>query len=191
MAEILACPPETNWVFPNGHQVVPLGDHFEGNAWFPISIAELERSMATGQAIDWSRLVPPGLDEARDRALELISELGVASEKLIVGGFSQGGMLAADLVMQMEKAPLGLALLSATLINAEEWTRLAPRHKGFQFFQSHGSRDPVLSFAMAQRLERLLLDAGWIGQLYKFEGAHEIPPGVLGQLSSYLRRRMK
>ncbi len=181
----------TNWVFPNGHLTVPLGGHYEGRAWFPISIAEIERSMAGGEAIDWSTVVPPGLKRARELAFGLIEKLGVPANRLILGGFSQGGMLATDVVLHMNERPAGLAILSGTLINAPEWGELAKKHPGFSFFQSHGVRDPVLNFSMAERLEKLLLQAGWSGKLQRFEGAHEIPPEVLIQLGTYLRRQLQ
>lgn len=190
LAGAIQAPKNTNWVFPNGHLTVPLGGHYEGRAWFPISIAELERSMAAGQAIDWSEIVPPGLKRARENAVGLIEKLGVPANRLVLGGFSQGGMLATDVVMHMHERPAGLAILSGTLINAPEWSELAKKHPGFSFFQSHGVRDPVLNFAMAERLEKLLLAAGWSGKLQRFDGAHEIPPEVLIQLGTYLRKQL-
>lgn len=190
LAAAVQAPKGTNWVFPNGHLSVPLGGHYEGRAWFPISVAELERSMATGQSIDWSTIVPPGLKRARELAFELLEKLAVPTSRLVLGGFSQGGMLATDLTLHMSERPAGLAILSGTLINSEEWARLAKQHAGFSFFQSHGARDPVLNFQMAERLEKLLLEAGWQGKLQRFDGAHEIPPEVLIQLGSYLRRQL-
>jgi phospholipase/carboxylesterase len=189
LAQVLALPEATNWVFPNGHLSVPLGPHYEGRGWFPISISELEKTMA-GKALDLGGLVPPGLDEARDHALEMIDALDVAPENLILMGFSQGGMLATDLAVRLPQAPRGLAILSGALVNGDEWARLAPAHSGLPFFQSHGLKDTILSFAGAQKLEQFLLAAGWKGQLLRFEGGHEIPPNVLASLSAYLKRRL-
>jgi phospholipase/carboxylesterase len=187
LAGVLQAPRGTNWIFPNGHLSISLGEHFEGRAWFPISVSELDRSMATGQAIDFSQLVPPGLKRAREMVLELIEKLGVSSDQLVLGGFSQGAMLALDVSLRMATPPAGLALLSGTLVNVEEWRTLASRHTGLRYFQSHGRRDTVLSFAMAQRLETVLHEAGWQGRLQAFEGGHEIPPEVMIQLGAYLR----
>lgn len=191
MAGALQGPKGTNWVFPNGHLSVPLGGHFEGRAWFPISISELEKSMAGGQPLDWSALVPPGLKKARDFALEMIEKLKVPKNQLLLGGFSQGGMLATEVTLHLDERPAGLAILSGTLINAPEWSQLAKKHSGFSFFQSHGKRDGVLQHAMAVRLEKLLLESGWVGRLQSFEGAHEIPPEVIIDLGSYIRRQLK
>ena len=191
LAEVLQAPKGTNWVFPNGHLKVPLGGHFEGRAWFPIALAELERSMAAGQTIDLSTVVPPGLKRSREMAFELLEKLNVPPEKLVLGGFSQGAMLATDLVMQMETRPAGLVILSGTLVNMEEWRKLGAKHKGLEYFMSHGSRDGVLAHAMAEKLHQVFKDSGWVGQLQTFNGAHEIPPEVLIQLAGYLRRKLK
>jgi phospholipase/carboxylesterase len=191
LAQVIEVPEGTNWIFPNGHLTVPLGGHYEGRAWFPVSISELERSSASGKPLDWGARIPPGLEEARALAIELINELDVPMEKLVLGGFSQGGMLATDVTLHLDQPPAGLAVLSGTLVNAEEWTKLAPKHKGMAFFQSHGVSDNVLNFDMAVRLEKLLLDAGWKGQLQRFPGAHEIPMAVISSLGAYIRRRLK
>lgn len=188
LAQYLQGPPGVTWVFPNGPISVPLGGHYEGRAWFPISISELEKSMMTGQGADFSEVVPPGLKQARHMALGMIEALNVPHEQLVLGGFSQGGMLATDLTLHMEQPPAGLAVLSGTLVNASRWTELAAKKSGFPFFQCHGVRDPVLSFAMAERLEKLFLSAGWKGRLVKFNGAHEIPHEALFEFSKYLRQ---
>jgi phospholipase/carboxylesterase len=188
LAEVVQAPRGTNWYFPNGPISIPLGGHYEGRAWFQISISELEKSATTGQAVEFGNVIPPGMKKSREKAQAFLRELGVPASKLVLGGFSQGAMLATDLVMQMPERPAGLALLSGTLVNADEWKQLAPSKSGLRFFQSHGARDGVLSFAAAQRLETLLKSAGWQGQLQRFEGAHEIPPEVIIQLGAYLRK---
>jgi phospholipase/carboxylesterase len=188
LANVIQAPKGTNWVFPNGHLSIPLGGHYEGRAWFPISVSELERAMATGEVIDFSTIVPPGLKKAREMALELVENLKVPMNRLVLGGFSQGAMLATDLTLHLETPPAGLVLLSGTLVNGDQWSALAPKHSGLRFFQSHGIRDAVLGFAMAERLEKLLHQAGWKGKLQRFEGAHEIPPEVIIQLGAYLRQ---
>lgn len=191
LAQYLQGPPGTNWIFPNGHLSVPLGGHYEGRAWFPISISELEKAMATGTGADFSYVIPPGLKKSREMAVEMLAALKVPADRLILGGFSQGAMLATDITLHMDETPKGLAILSGTLVNAEKWKELAPKKSGFEFFQSHGVRDPVLNFMMAERLEGLLKEASWKGSLQKFEGAHEIPHEVLFQLAGYIRKVLK
>jgi phospholipase/carboxylesterase len=148
--------------------------------------------MATGAGVDLSAAPPPGLKRARELAKEMIAKLNVPMERLVLGGFSQGAMLATEVALSAETPPAGLAILSGSLVNAPAWERLAvelsQKRPGFSFFQSHGASDPVLSLGMAERLERLLKQAGCSGQLLRFHGGHEIPPEVVIQLGAYLRR---
>jgi phospholipase/carboxylesterase len=184
LAGAIQAPKNSNWYFPNGHLSIPLGGHYEGRAWFPIPLAELE----AGATIDLSKQVPPGLKKARENARAFIEKLGVSPNRLVLGGFSQGAMLATDLMLHMSEKPAGLALLSGALVNEAEWTELARERAGFPFFQAHGAYDQVLSFAQAQKLEQLFKRSGWQGHLQRFEGQHEIPPEVLIQLGAYLRK---
>jgi len=188
LAEVVQAPKDTNWYFPNGPISIPLGGHYEGRAWFQISISELEKSATTGQPVELGTVIPPGMKKSREKAQSFLRELGVPASKLVLGGFSQGAMLATDVTMQMQERPAGLALLSGTLVNSDEWKQLAPAKAGLRFFQSHGARDGVLGFPAAQKLETLLKGAGWQGQLQRFEGGHEIPPEVIIQLGAYLRK---
>ena len=188
LADSVSAPRGTNWYFPNGPISIPLGGHYEGRAWLPISISELEKSSATGQPIDLGTVIPPGLKKSREKANALLDELSVPPQKLVIGGFSQGAMLATDVALHRSQPIAGLALLSGTLVNSEEWKSLASQKAGMPYFQSHGARDPVLSFGAAQKLDTLLRDAGWRGRLMRFEGAHEIPSEVGIQLGSFLRQ---
>ncbi len=184
LAGAIQAPKNSNWYFPNGHISIPIGPHSEGRAWFPIPLAEIE----LGSALDLSEVVPPGLKRARENARAFLEKLAVPPLKLVLGGFSQGAMLATEVVMHMDQPPAGLVLLSGTLVNSKEWEQLAKKKAGLRFFQAHGSRDQILSFAHAQKLEQLLKRAGWRGQLQRFEGAHEIPSEVLIQLGGFLRQ---
>lgn len=184
LAGAIQAPKNSNWYFPNGHLSVPLGGHYEGRAWFPIPLSELQ----AGSTLDLTQAVPPGMKKARENAKQFLEKLNITPSKLVLGGFSQGAMLTTDLVLHMDTPPAGLALLSGTLINEPEWTELASKKAGLKFFQAHGARDQVLSFAHAQKLEQLFKKAGWQGQLQRFEGGHEIPSEVLIQLGSFLRK---
>lgn len=187
LAEMIPVGRPVNWLFPNGHLTVPLGGHYQGRAWFPLRMAELEASIAAGSGVDLSKMAPPGLDKALAHGQKMIQALNVPHEKLVLGGFSQGGMLATELALRGKTAPAGLAILSGSLVDADNWEKLAPQRKGLKFFQSHGIYDSVLRVEPARKLEQLLVTAGLDGMLYEFPGQHEIPRDVLEQLGSFLR----
>lgn len=183
IAQELTLDKPTRWLFPDA----PLTLSWGGRAWFPIDAADIERSQRTGHALDWSDSDPDNLKEARAAAGEFLKELATPWDRLILGGFSQGAMLAVDLALRAPENPLGLAILSGNLINANAWAELAPRRKNLPFFQSHGIADPILGFSGARKLEKLLRDCGLDGSLLSFEGGHAIPPLVQNALREFLR----
>jgi phospholipase/carboxylesterase len=161
------------WIFPDAPLELPFG----GRAWFPI---DESRSLP----IDGIAGRPEGLDEAVTAAEGLLASLKPG--RVILGGFSQGAMMALELAARAAEPPLGLFLLSGTLVDEKNLARLAPRLKGLKYFQSHGSADPILSFRAAERLHAALEAAGLEGEFLRFEGPHSVPPEAAAGLGRYL-----
>jgi phospholipase/carboxylesterase len=107
---------------------------------------------------------------------------------LILGGFSQGAMLACDVALHLPRPPAALVLLSGAPITLATWTPLLPRLAGVPTFQSHGRADALLSFAAAETLADRLRAAGARLEWVPFAGGHEIPRAVLSALASFLSR---
>jgi phospholipase/carboxylesterase len=173
------------WIFPNGPETLDWG----GRAWFPIDVAAFEEAQRTGKPRDLSGGEPDGMAESRVALQGFIQELGVSWEKLVVMGFSQGAMMAVDLALRAPSAPAGVAILSGTFVDQKSVAALAPKRAGLAFFQSHGSVDAILGFQEALKLEKALTDAGWKGELRRFEGGHGIPPELLPELGAWLQAR--
>ena len=57
-------------------------------------------------------------------------------------------------------------------------------------FASHGRRDPIIRFAMTERLRDRLTEAGAAVEFVPFDGVHEIPMPVIDALSSALARAL-
>ncbi|MGE3684514.1 MAG: alpha/beta hydrolase [Bdellovibrionales bacterium] len=174
--------PDQKWTFyfPDALLEVPIGPGFMGRGWFPISVRELE----TG--IDFTQVRPPGLDESSAAVSELIFHLN--SDRLVLGGFSQGAMVSTEVAMNQPEDVAGLVLYSTTLLDEAGWAKKAPGLKGKPFIQSHGALDTVLPLAAAQRLYHLLKSAGAEGSLLTFSGAHEIPLPVLKKTQEFLNQ---
>lgn len=175
-----------SWYFPNGPYSVPIGPHMMGRAWFPLRLSELE---STG--VDFTQILPDGMERAVElsvRALgDLLQTTKMQWEDVMLGGFSQGAMLATEVALKIPEIPAGLTIFSGSLVNSPGLKNKAPAKKGLRFFQSHGEKDPILDFEIASQLEQALLGAGWNGMLYGFRGGHEIPVPVLSEWQSWLK----
>ena len=187
----LNAPRGTRFLFPEG----PLSLHMgfgESRAWWMLDLERRNRDLAAGRVRDLSREIPNGLAEARARMLALLDEaerrLGADPKQLVLGGFSQGAMLACDLVLRTDRPFAGLAILSGTLIAKEEWLPLMPKRQGLLVLQSHGSQDPLLPLFLAEQLRDLLAQAGLAVEWVGFRGVHEIPDLVLRRLGAFIRK---
>lgn len=173
--------PEGEWNFycPQAPLEVPIGPGWTGRAWFPIPLRELE------QGLDYSRVRPPGIDDSRQAVEELIFELN--SDKLVLGGFSQGAMLTVETAVRNPNDISGLIVYSGALIDEEGWKKQAGALKGKKFIQSHGNQDQVIPVSSGQKLFDLLKGAGLEGGMYAFQGGHEIPMPVIKKTRELLK----
>lgn len=187
LARVLSLPSDVRFVFPEA----PLAlDAWGSRAWWPIDPDVFERR-ARGEVVDRRNDLPQTLSAVRGQLEELLATLGerfeAPLERIVLGGFSQGSMLALDVALHLEGKLKGLVLLSTTLIAESIWRARMPRLASLRVFQSHGQLDPILPFLAATELEGLLTEAGAQVSFVPFRGGHEIPSAVLGQLLRFLR----
>jgi phospholipase/carboxylesterase len=178
-------------LLPRGGILVPPGtlDRTQAtHTWWPVDSQARAEAMRRGPR-DLSENLPHGTVDARER-LEVFVE-GVRRHMLpttlIVGGFSQGAMLALDWMLERGPAVDGLILLSGSRIRAAAWEPLWDRVAGKRVYQSHGMADPDLSFEAALGLRDRLMAHGAHVDWRPFAGGHEMPLFVWRTLRRFLR----
>lgn len=186
LSGVVDAPDHVRWYFPNGPHSVEIGPHMTGRAWFPLRLAELER-----RGVDFTQVSPDGMAKAVEQALKAVDAVRAKHKlqwnQIVIGGFSQGAMIALEVALRAPQSPAGVTLFSSTLVNEPLTRQLVTNHQGLRFFQSHGQQDAMLPFSLAERLDGLLNETGMNGMLYAFRGGHEIPTAVLREWSSWLR----
>lgn len=171
-----------NWYFPNGVLPLPMG-YYEGRAWFSIDMEALERSMREGTHRDMAGSLPPEFDSTLNQLETFLREIATKHERIILGGFSQGAMCTSHLAMRAGLPLEGIILLSGSIL-AEK--KIPTQAKGLPFYQSHGTKDPILPIAGAKQLNEKLLSLGFQGKMSVFEGGHEIPMNVIHEVKAFL-----
>jgi len=132
----------------------------------------------------------PWLSSALGAVDTLLHSLAVDRSRIVLGGFSQGAMLSLDVALHRSARLAGVVLMSGTLIAASEWSPRMAQLAGMPVFQSHGRTDALLPFGVAETLRDKMKTAGALVEWHAFVGGHEIPPGVLGELATFLRARI-
>jgi phospholipase/carboxylesterase len=182
----LAVPVRTHFVFPEAPETtVPPDGPIGGRAWWRL---DLEDHIRRGQELpDLSATHPPGMDAAAALVHTLLHDLSrKPGGPVVLGGFSQGAMVASDLAFTTDDDVDALVLLSGTPVDEATWRRGFARRRGLRVFISHGRADRILSFAAAERFQRELADAGLAVTWVPFDGGHQIPAQVVVALNTFL-----
>lgn len=180
------------FIFPTA----PLSlEHFGfqgGRAWWHIDMNELIGAIEHGNLRILRDRRPEGIDEARDSLIGMLEEVrqkfSLPCSRFVLGGFSQGSMLAVETALHWSEPPGGLCLWSSTLVSEAQWRTNLARLKGLPVVQSHGHQDPILPFAAAVSLRDLLIEAGANVNFLEFDGPHTITLAGLEALAALLER---
>jgi phospholipase/carboxylesterase len=167
-----------------------------GRAWWRLNMARLMQATMTNSFDEIRSEIPEGIDEARNQLVELIDgtrrQFDLATTPLLLGGFSQGAMLAMDTAVRgLEKPPEGMALYSGALICEHAWKRAVNRLAETDTFQSHGRQDPILPIQTGKWLSDLIAPNCRSHQWHAFNGPHTIPPEAIVGTCKLMKKLVK
>jgi phospholipase/carboxylesterase len=186
------------FLLPQGPVSSPNGAH----AWWEVDLEARESALSLGPR-DLASDHPRGLGAARQQFGQFLAAVTAEVKPdptasrttlrptTIIGGFSQGGMLALDWVLCGNQRVDGLALLSTSRLALSEWQPRRERLRNLPVFLSHGASDRDLAFAAGERLRDFLLESAAQLTWTPFEGGHEIPLVVWRGLRKFLAALLK
>jgi phospholipase/carboxylesterase len=185
----IALPPGRRFVFPEGPEATDsLGASFRGRQWWRL---ELERYVDAEHPVpDLSRSRPRELEPIAARVGTLIGEverrIGAPPGSTVLGGHSQGAMIAAEVAFRSNQPMRALVLLAGTLVDEPSWLDGMTARSGLPVFIAHGRRDDILPFGVAERfadhMRRRGLRVTWVPH----DGGHQITAGVVSELNAFL-----
>ena len=166
---------------PQGPVEVEIAPGAVGYGWFPLTAGAPPDPAAFRKAVATVRRF---LDEAVER-------YPVDRRKLVLLGFSQGGVVAYDLALREPERFAGLAALSSWL--PEELVREVPASDALRdlpVLVIHGSRDPMIPVARAHESRDRLLRLGVPVTFREYPMEHEIRPEALRDLVAWLEEKV-
>ena len=151
----------------------------EGRAWWRLSIQRLIAAMEMRQYDLIRQESPAGIDEARNALTHIVTDAldrtGLSSTRLLLGGFSQGAMVAMESACcGLTDAPGAMALYSGCLIRELQWRAGVGKLKDTRILQSHGDQDPILPIQAGLWLRDFLQHNGCQVEFVRFPGPHTI-----------------
>lgn len=94
-----------------------------------------------------------GIKAARSKVLQWLEEEirnGIPSERIVLGGFSQGGALALYSAFTHNKKLAGIIALSSWLPLHDQIPGENKENLDIPIFQAHGDADPLVGFSLGQ-----------------------------------------
>jgi phospholipase/carboxylesterase len=112
---------------------------------------------------------------------------GVPPERTILGGFSQGAVMAYALGLGRGRPmPSGIVALSGFIPSVTGWEADLER-PGLPIWIAHGRNDPVISVQFAREARERLEGAGLGVTYHETEAGHHVDPRVLAELPGWVR----
>lgn len=166
---------------PQGPLEMPIGPEASGYAWYPMSL---------GGPPD-----VPAILESRHR-LELfldqcLAHYPIDANKLVLLGFSQGGVMAYSLGLSTPQCFAGLVALSSWL-PAELVPRLSldKAAGSLPLLVQHGTEDSMIPIDRARGSVDILRQARTLLTYREYPMGHEIRPRSLADLSAWLEKKV-
>jgi phospholipase/carboxylesterase len=121
-------------------------------------------------------------------AREVPSLTGLPWERTVVGGFSQGTVMAYALSLGAGRpTPAGLVAMSGFIPTVDGWAAELDR-PGLPVWLAHGVRDPVIGVEFARAARDALQSAPVDLTYHEHPGAHHVDPRLLAELPGWLER---
>ena len=140
----------------------------------------------------------PGGEEAATRAEELLAGFfdetmerhGITEGEMVMGGFSQGGMMTYRFGLRRPEMFAGLVILSGRVPSPEILADNLPEHRNQPIFVAHGTQDAVIGVDAARESKDFLTTQGYSPQYREYNMAHEISQDVMSDLVPWLHNVM-
>jgi phospholipase/carboxylesterase len=177
---------DEKWQLPaNARRLYPQGPWrgFSRRGWWWL---HLETYVPPGQHWpDLSQASPGGIQVASRMVRDLLER---QQEPIVLGGFSQGAMISAEVAFQSDQELAGMILIGGTTVHEEAWAEHFAGRRHLPIFIAHGRSDQVLSFEIMERFQARLKAFGLNVTWFPYEGGHEIPDVVVHQVNAFIGR---
>ncbi|MDU0114758.1 carboxylesterase [Psychrosphaera aquimarina] len=172
------------FVFPNApEQAVTINQGYVMRSWYDIKSMDLHNRADIEGVLASEKLVKSLIQEQIDS--------GIPAEKIILAGFSQGGVLSLFTALRFEHSLAGILALSCYLPTADKLPEQChSANADTPILQNHGERDGVVPIS-AGKIANGLLNAAKYNVTWKsYPMEHSVLPEQLADISVWLQARL-
>lgn len=169
------------FIFPHAPtQPVTINGGMTMRAWYDITAMDLS------VAVDES-----GIYRSVDHLqglIQMVVDEGIPSQRVLLAGFSQGGVIALQTGLSHPERLAGLIALS-TYVALPDVIRAADdsANRETPIFMAHGRFDPVIPLSLGKRSKDFLTEAGYPVEWRDYPMEHSVHPEEIRDLGNWLR----
>ncbi|NCF82617.1 MAG: carboxylesterase [Proteobacteria bacterium] len=173
---------KVRYVFPHAPRIpVTINGGMVMRAWYNIKDTDLS-NRADEPGVRASAAILEGLIE------EEIAR-GLASTRILLAGFSQGGAIALHTGLRYGKPLAGILALSTYLpLQETAAAEFQEANRDIPIFLAHGSQDPVIPLALSEHSRQFLVSLGYHLQCHTYPMPHSVCPEEIRDMAIWLER---
>lgn len=170
------------FVFPNAPTMpVTINGGYVMRAWYDIVSAELDK-----------RADEAGVRKSAIAIDQLIADQrakGIAANRIVLAGFSQGGVIALQAGLRYPERLGGIMALSTYLACADTLgAEAATSNRDLPIFYAHGALDAVISIALARLSKAKLETHGYRVEWHEYGMPHSVCAEEIDDMAVFLKR---
>jgi phospholipase/carboxylesterase len=177
--------PDVRFLFPNAPaRPVTINMGFSMPAWYDILTLEPTGTREREEDILVSAAqIATVIDEQR--------EAGVASDRIVLAGFSQGGAMALHVGCRYPHPLAGIMVLSAYhVLRDTHAEQRAPANAATPMLMCHGERDPVVPIGRGEQARDDMIAVGHPVEWRAYRMQHEVCPEEIAVIAGWLAARL-
>ena len=170
------------FLFPHAPSMpVTINQGYVMPAWYDLRAADVN-----------ARADVAGVRASRARIEALIAAeeaRGVKARRIVLAGFSQGGVIALYAGLRHPERLAGIVGLSTYVVDPESLAgEASPANRDVPIFMAHGTQDPVIRFEWAEASKRVLEAGGWTVEWHAYRMEHSATQDELRKVGAFLVR---
>ena len=170
------------FVFPNAPTMpVTINGGYVMRAWYDIISAELDKRADEGGVRRSQALIEELIADQRSK--------GIAADRILLAGFSQGGVIALQTGLRHPEKLAGIMALSTYLACADSLgVEASAANRKIPLLMVHGSMDPVIPVALAKLSKARLETHGYKVEWHEYGMPHSVCAEEIDDIAAFLKR---
>jgi phospholipase/carboxylesterase len=171
------------FVFPNAPMIpITINNGYVMRGWYDIHSFEINQ-----------RADKEGIASSVLKINDIIKReeaLGISSQRIIIGGFSQGAVMALNIGLRFPRQLGGIIALSGYLPHTEElFAQMSLANSAIPVFLAHGTQDNVVPYSLGEAADNALKNAGLPVDWHSYRMAHSVCADEIEDIKGWLQKR--